>query len=88
MTLIKYLLFCVVDCLDSYVGAGSKGSAKDSLIGLLILLVAVSMYVFTWCLLLKKHSNTVACTLLSLLINIGIWAIFILLSAFVEFIFV
>ena len=74
--------------MNAYAGAGSKGSAKDSLIGLLILLVAVSMYVFTWCLLLKKHSNTVVCALLSLLINIGVWAVFILVSVVVEFIFI
>ena len=54
MTFIKYLVFCVADCLDAFVGSSSKGSSKDSLIGMLILFIAMSMYVFSWCMLLKK----------------------------------
>ena len=88
MTFIKYLVFCVADCLDAFVGSSSKGSSKDSLIGMLILFIAMSMYVFSWCMLLKKHSNTVVCTVLSLLINIGVWVVFILASLAFEFMFV
>lgn len=44
MTAIKYILFCVVNMIDAWVGKGSGGGFKEFIVGFASLLVVILMF--------------------------------------------
>lgn len=86
MKFILYLLMCFGSAFAIYSG-GSAGSIKEALIGLAILVVVLGIFVGFLVLLHKKTNLSWAKTIIfSILIDVGIIALFCVGSIIVELI--
>lgn len=54
MKAVKYIIYCISDCFDAYVGGGSNGGIKETVVGLASFLCIILIYLASLSLLYKK----------------------------------
>ena len=56
MSIVKYILSCIIGCFDALVGKGINGGIKEGFIGLVSLLFIVSL-LFSWFICLDRKTT-------------------------------
>lgn len=56
MSIVKYILSCIIGCFDALVGKGINGGIKEGVIGLASLLFIVSLF-FSWFIFLDRKTT-------------------------------
>ena len=80
MTIVRYLLRCLVVFFDAWVGNGRDASWLDIGVATVLIFAAFAMY-FTlyWKVISPKCYRLWMCTILTFLVCVAIWGAFILL---------
>ena len=54
MKIVKYILSCIIDCIDSLAGANTQGGIKETIVGLSSILFIVVLFFLSFILLDRK----------------------------------
>ena len=67
MKIVKYILSCIIECFDAYLGGGMNGGIKEGIVGLFSLLFIILLFFASLIFLDKKtkmdYRTTIACSI-------------------------